>query len=454
MKESTVPDNHPRAQLCFIIKEYGQTIIAEPKRCNGILSDLAPQHRLEINLLITALEQKVAQELLKPSALIPVAMQLEHLAQRLHDNHGTQLEFAYWAVESWALALNVIQQSVPKTVVVPSPTPIKIITPSISTQQRIGNFIVQAAIARDIETGLTWLRFAQGQKWQNGTAVDDAKLVNWETAFEVAKKFNKQDGNAGYTDWRLPTVDELKTLIDKVKGEKGNYIDSAVFPNNASWFWSSSSNAYDSRLARIMDFNYGDGGHDQKHGSCAVRLVRRGHTPSQTIQSIPKIVITQPPPTTIIPSSSATQQRIGKFIVQDGIATDTKTGLIWLRFAHGQTWQNGTAVSDAEKCAWKNAFEVAKRFNQQGGYAGYTDWRLPTIDELKTLIDKVKGKPGNYIDADVFPKNVSLFASSSPDAYRSIFSNYASIVNFFWGYDFSDDKTNYGCAVRLVRTGQ
>ena len=170
MKESTVPDNHPRAQLCFIIKEYGQTIIAEPKRCKGILSDLAPQYRLEINLLITALEQKVAQELLRSPSLISVAMQLERLAQRLHDNHGTQSELAYWSVESWALALDVIQQPVPKMVVAPLPAPTPIISPSSSTQQRIGKFIVQDAIARDIETGLTWLRFAQGQTWQNGTA--------------------------------------------------------------------------------------------------------------------------------------------------------------------------------------------------------------------------------------------------------------------------------------------
>jgi hypothetical protein len=103
---------------------------------------------------------------------------------------------------------------------------------------------------------------------------------------------------------------------------------------------------------------------------------------------------------------STQQQRIGKFIVQDGIATDTETGLTWLRFAHGQTWQNNTTMGEAEWTdGWKPAFEVAKQFNTQGGYAGFTDWRLPAIDELKTLIDKVKGKDGNYIDAEVFPNN-------------------------------------------------
>ncbi len=115
-------DPHPRAQLCLIIQQYGQNIIAEPKRCRGMLSDLAPHHRLENNLLIAALEQKVAQELLQPSALIPLNMQLERLAKRLHDTVGMKEEFAYWAVESWALALGVNQSTLKTS---PTPPPVK-----------------------------------------------------------------------------------------------------------------------------------------------------------------------------------------------------------------------------------------------------------------------------------------------------------------------------------------
>lgn len=115
-------DPHPRAQLCFIIQQYGQNIITEPKRCRGMLSDLAPHHRLENNLLIAALEQKVAQELLQPSALIPINMQLERLAKRLHDTVGMKEEFAYWAVESWALALGVNQSTLKTS---PTPQPVK-----------------------------------------------------------------------------------------------------------------------------------------------------------------------------------------------------------------------------------------------------------------------------------------------------------------------------------------
>jgi chromosomal replication initiation ATPase DnaA len=115
-------DHHPRTQLCFVIQQYGLAIIAEPKRCKGLLCDLAPQHRLEINLLISALNQNIVQELLQPNALISINIKIDLLAKRLHDAVGIEEDFAYWAVESWALALSVIQQPIPKQTVQSTPT--------------------------------------------------------------------------------------------------------------------------------------------------------------------------------------------------------------------------------------------------------------------------------------------------------------------------------------------
>jgi hypothetical protein len=107
-----------------------------------------------------------------------------------------------------------------------------------------------------------WLRFTYGQQWQNNTAQGKAKAVNWQTAFEVAKEFNKNSGYANYSDWRLPTIEELKTLIDEEKGIEGNYIDADAFPNNAPWFWSASPVAYYSSNAWIVYFDVGYDGWD------------------------------------------------------------------------------------------------------------------------------------------------------------------------------------------------
>ncbi len=330
-------DPHPRAQLCLIIQQYGQNIIAEPKRCRGMLSDLAPHHRLEINLLIAALEQKVAQELLQPSALIPINMQIDRLVKRLHDVVGIKEEFAYWAVESWALALGVNQSTV-KTSSTPQP------------------------IKEEKSYSVEGVRKKHPNAYAKWSAFDDDSL---------RKKY--AEGS---------TISELAKLLHRTEG------------------------AIQSRLTKLN---------------------------------------VQPPlPTKTIPPSSTAQQRIGKFIVQDGVATDTETDLMWCRFAHGQVWQNGTAVGDAEPVKWLTAFDVAKRLNQQGGYAGYTDWRLPTIDELKTLIDK---KLANYINVGVFPNNTVWFWSSSP--INGSYSQFAWAVNFKYG---NCNNTSNG-AVRLVRGG-
>jgi hypothetical protein len=138
---------------------------------------------------------------------------------------------------------------------------------------------------------------------------------------------------------------------------------------------------------------------------------------------------------------------IGAFTVQHGIATNKLTGLMWLRFSLGQKWQNNTVVGEANKFTWQQAIEIAQQFNQQVSYEGFNDWRLPSIEELKTLINKINGISYNYINVEVFPKNECLYWSSSPYADSS---GHALIGDFWNGCDAYDNKNN-GHFVRLVR---
>lgn len=105
-------NNLPRQKLCEIITQYGRSVCEDPLRCETLLWDLCGEYRREIFVLICALKEQVPTDLLTPQTSIPFDVVLVRLTKRLQDNFALSEEAAYWAVESWALALGVIQNSV------------------------------------------------------------------------------------------------------------------------------------------------------------------------------------------------------------------------------------------------------------------------------------------------------------------------------------------------------
>lgn len=108
--------NEPRQQLCQLIAQYGPTLSEDPRRCGALLKDHCGQYKREIFVLVNALENRVATELLNASAGVPEVVLLSRLSKRLEDELGLAENAAKWAVETWALALGIIQQPLPISV--------------------------------------------------------------------------------------------------------------------------------------------------------------------------------------------------------------------------------------------------------------------------------------------------------------------------------------------------
>jgi hypothetical protein len=105
---------------------------------------------------------------------------------------------------------------------------------------------------------------------------NSAQAKTWCNTEAYVKRVNAA-GWCGAKDWRMPTRQELRGLVDLSIPSPGPTIDAGYFPDTAaSWHWSSSSYANYSNNAWIVDFYYGNSDYNYRLNSNAVRLVRGG----------------------------------------------------------------------------------------------------------------------------------------------------------------------------------
>lgn len=94
----------PRTVLRDLYAEYGRDLITNPQLLQTLLSDRCVGCEAEINLLMQAQHIGVSETLQMQSALHPVDMVVQPLAEALQAHYFTPAA-SLWAVETWALAL-------------------------------------------------------------------------------------------------------------------------------------------------------------------------------------------------------------------------------------------------------------------------------------------------------------------------------------------------------------
>ena len=82
-----------------------------------------------------------------------------------------------------------------------------------------------------------------------------------------------------------------------------------------------------------------------------------------------------------------------------GLEQETQVRGYWVDPSNGLMWagkDNGKAVT------WHKAVSYCRNLH----LAGYSDWRLPTLDELATLVDKSAAAPERSGNTEIFYINV------------------------------------------------
>lgn len=83
---------------------------------------------------------------------------------------------------------------------------------------------------------------------------------------------------------------------------------------------------------------------------------------------------------------------LGPFLDHDnGTVTDTRTGLMWRRCSLGMVWDAGRCAGERGTYPWERAAVAIQMVHAEGGLSGHTDWRLPTLVELMTLVQEGTG---------------------------------------------------------------
>src|SRR5277367_5494135 len=102
---TTIPT--PRDVLIEIVAKYGEPLLASPLRTEGLLKDYSGEFRREIFVLVSCLRVGIVDQLRRQNGR-SVKLVCARLALKLEQNLAISGDVAKWGVESWAIALGLL----------------------------------------------------------------------------------------------------------------------------------------------------------------------------------------------------------------------------------------------------------------------------------------------------------------------------------------------------------
>ena len=188
----------------------------------------------------------------------------------------------------------------------------------------------------DLNTGLIWQKSSADVDEDGEITLRDC--LDWQDACD----FCNERTISGHSDFRLPNRRELLSIVDY--GKDSFPTINSIFDCRFTSYWSGSAYAVSApeEYAWYVHFKFGVSELLKKRTGAFVRCVRGKSIPSSIFKDNP-----------------------------DGTVTDNVTGLVWQK------------SGDHQELTWQDAMCYCENLE----LGEYTDWRLPNIRELESLVD-------------------------------------------------------------------
>lgn len=259
---------------------------------------------------------------------------------------------------------------------------------------------------KDNVTGLLW-------------EVKTTQNANESFPFSETEPFIKTKNTqklCGQTNWRLPQIHELQSVVDYSVPYPSPAIDLAFFLNSTNQiYWSETPYAKNKNDVWGIYFDDGRVYEQDKKTRAGLLLVSSKQKPSMK----------------------------NYVVIENGNEVlDTQTGLIWRRCVEGMKWDGKTCTGYPLGAM---LVESLHRATNEANLTG-KNWRLPNIKELGSLVDM--SQPNLAIDLTIFPNTPNdQMWTSSPYALDAFFG---WMVHFYYGASYYSYLEDTGM-IRLVR---
>ncbi len=260
---------------------------------------------------------------------------------------------------------------------------------------------IESNCITDNLTGLMWIKDLK--------TINGGKSTTWQGALDLIANANVGSGFCGHKDWYLPTINDLSSLIDYSSPNPSTWLNTQGFINvSRSTYWSSTTYARDTNMVHAI--------YMLKFNSTMLPGTTNG-----VIWPVRRTLFAEVAPARVpvtgeksgaVGSDNGIIWTMPRFISGRGATADCiidkLTGLMWIR--DHEMINTGTG---GVRVKWQNALDIIKQANSTSGYCGYKDWRLPNVNELRSLINYSQSDPAAWLNINGFANLGNNYWSST-----------------------------------------